>query len=287
VIQKQQSKAVSRDGDLQEEGAKDLLELLPEPMDADGRVEVEEKRREKKKVESVSPLSFQDLYEGMKLLGCVLQVRELDVGLILPGGMMGVLPATNVSAAYRRCLQQALDDPSYEPPPLRSMFAPGDVLPVVVHAIVSPEEASEHKSQRTQAATSSSKRPRSRVVLSVAPADLNGEILPSRVKQLRMPVPCSVVSEEDHGYVIETGISKRKGFMAKKKLKIPPKIKDAFGPGFWFVGCVSATSEAVLQVAFSNASDFQKPTAQENSAPLLPGALVDLTVSKVRETARA
>ena len=54
------------------------------------------------KLNSVDPLTYAQLDEGMILLGCISQVSECDLKVSLPGNLVGTVPISNISEPYTK-----------------------------------------------------------------------------------------------------------------------------------------------------------------------------------------
>lgn len=59
-------------------------------------------------------VSFQNVKEGMLMLGCVKEVTDFEVTLGLPCGLQGFLSIRNISDSYTKLLSEQLDSADVE-----------------------------------------------------------------------------------------------------------------------------------------------------------------------------
>ena len=74
------------------------------------------------------------LVEGMNVLGQVLEVRDMDLTLSLPGRLMATVPITNISTPYSGLLSRLARDEDVDVKSLRELFHAGQVGPGVALA---------------------------------------------------------------------------------------------------------------------------------------------------------
>jgi rRNA biogenesis protein RRP5 len=158
-------------------------------------------------------LNYKKLTPGTIILGQVTAISHQDIVLALPNNLVGYVPLTAVSDKLNERLENLLkedeaedakdsDDESFEDVHLEDMFAVGQYLRACVTA-TSDETA----------------RAKKRLELSIDPKLVN-----KGLSKRRMPVnsmlQASVVSNEDHGLVMDLGLddSRIKGFLPKGEL---------------------------------------------------------------------
>lgn len=132
------------------------------------------------------------IQEGMLILGIVNRVTNKAVNVMLPGGVHGIVSVVNVSEFYVNLVRSGL-----EVPILQEMFKVGDVLPVKV---LSPTEHDPFAFN-----------------LTTDPAAINKLLAYSAIEEGFILVG-NVKSEEEHGYVIDFGISEARGFLRNSKV---------------------------------------------------------------------
>lgn len=59
-------------------------------------------------------LSFQNVKEGILMLGCVKEVTDFEVSVGLPCGLQGFLSIRNISDSYTKLLSEQLDSADME-----------------------------------------------------------------------------------------------------------------------------------------------------------------------------
>lgn len=171
----------------------------------------EEKTLKKQKVDedklklntatSVEILHLRNLKIGTLMLGCVKEVSEFEVVVGLPSGLVGYLPIYNICDSYTKILNNRLDseDISEEVVPLSQLLTPGMLVRCVVSSLDSAKEG--HVSLK----------------VSINPKEVN-KVLSSGTLKPGMTLSGCVESVEDHGYLVDIGISGTKAFLPKKSI---------------------------------------------------------------------
>ncbi|XP_056135664.1 protein RRP5 homolog isoform X2 [Lampris incognitus] len=150
---------------------------------------------------SVEILHFKNIKEGMLMLGCVKEVSDFDVTVSLPCGVQGFLGIKNISDTYTKLLSEQLDtDDTEEFCSLPHLFIPGMVLRCVVARI-----------DVTKGGSVS-------IQLSINPKLVNKALTSGSLKAGMVLSGC-VESVEDHGYIVDIGISGTKAFLPQQAVK--------------------------------------------------------------------
>ncbi|KAL6702839.1 rRNA biogenesis protein rrp5 [Coniothyrium glycines] len=159
----------------------------------------------------VQGLSYKKLSPGTIVLGQITEITHQDIVLALPNNLVGYVPLTAVSDTLNERLEsllkedeeeQAEDKESFDDIELKEMFSVGQYLRACITS--TNEETA---------------RARKRLELSIDPKLVN-----KGLAKRRIPVNCmvqaSVVSNEDHGLVMDLGLedAKLKGFLPKSEL---------------------------------------------------------------------
>ena len=156
---------------------------------------------------------------GTIILGQVTDISHQDIVLALPNNLVGYVPLTAVSDKLNERLEKLLkeeeadkegsDDDSFEDVELKEMFSVGQYLRACITAT-----------------TDESARARKRLELSIDPKLVNKGLNKRKIPVNSM-VQASVVSNEDHGLVMDLGLddSSLKGFLPKGELG--PKVQHA------------------------------------------------------------
>ncbi|XP_034457166.1 protein RRP5 homolog isoform X2 [Hippoglossus hippoglossus] len=214
----------------------------------------------------VEILHLKNLKEGMLMLGCVKDVADFEVTVSLPCGLQGFLNIRNISDSYTKLLSEQLDSADTEDIfSLPHLFSPG----MVIRCVVAKLDVAKGGSLSIQ--------------LSVNPKLVNKALTSSSVKAGMILSGC-VESVEDHGCIIDIGISGSKAFLSKAadkqnnldELKVGQfltcKVEEVKNEGR-----VVRLSVNPLTVAQACAKDEQG----WNLTNLLPGLLVKATIKKV------
>lgn len=94
--------------------------------------------------------------EGLKILGKVQEVREIDLLLSLPGRIQAVVPITNISTPYTKLLNQMAEDETADPNHLKEIIKEGDIFPCCIKEVTNDGSF--------------------KVTASLNPADVNGDL---------------------------------------------------------------------------------------------------------------
>ncbi|CAL1679383.1 unnamed protein product [Lasius platythorax] len=145
-------------------------------------------------------LSNATLREGMTILGRISRVSEYELIVSIPGGILGRVEVTNLSESYTNLLQNIISTKaiqSNEFKPLPDLYNPGDYVVCYVKSI--------------------NLQGKWLYNLSLEPQLINQNVHSSYLVQNAMIV-CTIKSIEDHGYVVDTGISNIRAFLATENV---------------------------------------------------------------------
>lgn len=142
------------------------------------------------------------LREGQTLLGRIFDVSEYFLMISLPGGFLGSVQATDISQLYTNLLKDIIrpiqsNSNTYpdEFKPLPDLYKPGDYVTCYVTNINVEQKCFCN--------------------LSMEPQLINQNVCNNYlVKDTK--VVCTVKSIEDHGYIIDTGITNVRAFLANE-----------------------------------------------------------------------
>ncbi|KAH6642042.1 rRNA biogenesis protein-like protein RRP5 [Boeremia exigua] len=166
---------------------------------------------EKDDVIKVEGLNYKKLSPGTMILGQVTDITHQDIVLALPNNLVGYVPLTAVSDKLNERLENLLkeeeeekgeDEEEFEDVDLKDMFFVGQYLRAVVTST-----------------TDDTARARKRLELSIDPKLVNKGV-PKRKIPTNLMIQASVLSNEDHGLVMDLGLedTKVKGFLPKGEL---------------------------------------------------------------------
>ncbi|XP_062399126.1 protein RRP5 homolog [Sardina pilchardus] len=151
---------------------------------------------------SVDILHMKDLKVGTLLLACAKEVNDFEIVVGLPSGLTGYLPVTNICESYNKLLSDKLDSGENveDFASLPHLFSPGRVIRCVVSSLVESREG--HVSLK----------------VSINPKEVNKALTSGSLKA-GMTISGCVESIEDHGYLIDIGLSGTKAFLPKPSAK--------------------------------------------------------------------
>ncbi|XP_041840076.1 protein RRP5 homolog [Melanotaenia boesemani] len=216
----------------------------------------------------VEILHVKNVKEGMLFLGCVKDVAEFEVTVSLPCGLQGFLSIRNISDSYTKLLcEQLASDDTEEICSLARLFYPGMVLRCAVAKI-----------DITKGGSLS-------IQLSVNPKLVNKSLTLSSLKAGMVLSGC-VESVEDHGCIIDIGVSGTKAFLPEKALTDKQTKLEDLKVGQLVTSLIEEVKNNGRVVHLSvNPSTTAQAYAEAkqgwNLINLLPGLLVKATIKKV------
>ncbi|XP_064171812.1 protein RRP5 homolog [Anguilla rostrata] len=149
---------------------------------------------------NIDILHFKSLKVGTLLLGCVKEVTNFAVTVSLPSGLTGYLPIANISESYTKILSEQLDSGNNldEILALPCLFSPGMLIRCALASLETAKAG--HVSLR----------------VTVNPKEVNKGLSSGSLKAGMLLSGC-VESIEDHGFLIDIGLSGTKAFLPKAK----------------------------------------------------------------------
>ncbi|KAI1410194.1 nucleic acid-binding protein [Hypoxylon sp. FL1857] len=242
----------------------------------DGKPAKSHQGEEGAKIES---LNYKRLVKGSLVLGQVAEINPLEIVLALPNNLSGHVPITAISDALNeRIAAEAADEENEEDAEedgldLKAIFKVGQYLRAYVASTI--EES-----------TADSAKPRRRIELSLRPALANTGLSGQDVVA-NCTVMATVASVEDHGFVMELGLSDSdlRGFLPRKELS--EDIADSQMQLGSVVLCLvtgkSANGKVVQLTTLPNKIGKVQNFASEATTinTFLPGSAVEFMVSEV------
>ncbi|XP_069397610.1 protein RRP5 homolog isoform X3 [Delphinus delphis] len=236
------------------------------------KLKVEKRESNKFVREKFEILSVESLCEGMRILGCVKEVNELELVISLPNGLQGCVQVTEICDAYTEKLneQVAQEEPLQDLVSLPELFSPG----MLVRCVVSSLDIT--------------KRGKKNVKLSLNPRNVN-KVLSAEALKPGMLLTGTVSSLEDHGYLVDIGVSGARAFLPLQKAQeyIQQKNKGAKLKVGHYLNClieevkgnggIVSLSVGYSEVSAAIATEEQNWTLNS----LLPGLVVKAQVQKV------
>ncbi|KAM6347613.1 protein RRP5 homolog isoform 2-T2 [Alca torda] len=224
-------------------------------------------------VVNIEPLTVEAICEGMLLLGCIKEVSDYELVVSLPNGLSGFVPVTQISDAYSKMLskQVAQGELLEDLNSLPDMYSPGTLVRCIVTSV--EKSADGHRS----------------IKLSLDPRKVNKGLNASALAS-GMLLSGFVSSVEDHGYLIDIGVSGTHAFLPRQKaqnyikaVKRGPDLKIGQNLNCVIMevkngGRVVRLSIDRSEVAASLATERQNWTLSN----LLPGLVVKARVQKMK-----
>ncbi|KAL2135462.1 hypothetical protein VTI74DRAFT_8448 [Chaetomium olivicolor] len=242
--------------------------------------ETETKSAKDEDAVKIESLNFKRLVKGSLVLGTVSAINPLDLVIALPNNLIGHVPITAISESLTQKLQASAEkdgedseDEDTDDVDLKSMFHIGQYVRVYVTSTM--DESTPGKTKR-------------HIGLSLEPAHANTGMSEQDIVE-NATVMASITSVEDHGFVMDIGISesKLKGFLPHKQLdkSIP---EETLQPGSVLLCIVIGKAAGGKVVQLSTLSDrlgSPKNTPSEATTidTFLPGTAADVLVSEVSQ----
>ncbi|XP_054896895.1 protein RRP5 homolog [Poeciliopsis prolifica] len=214
---------------------------------------------------NVEILHIKNVREGMLLLGCVKEVADFEVTVSLPCGLQGFLSIRNISDAYTKLLSEQLDSgaENEEFCSLSQIFWPGMLL----RCVVSNMDITKGGSLSIQ--------------LSVNPKLVNKSLTSSSLMAGMVLSGC-VESVEDHGTIIDIGVSGTKAFLPEDAAKSKQHKNEELKVGQYVTSRVEKVMNDGRVVRLAAAARASADAKQGwTLTNLLPGLTVNATVKKV------
>ncbi|XP_061888969.1 protein RRP5 homolog isoform X2 [Entelurus aequoreus] len=216
----------------------------------------------------VEILHSKDVKEGMLMLGCVKDVSDFEVTVGLPGGLQGFLSIRNICDSYTKLLTEQLDSTDTEDIcSLPHLFYSGMLLRCVVV-----------KLDTTKGGFVS-------IQLSINPKLVN-KALTSNALTAGMVLSGCVESIEEHGYIIDIGVTGTKPFLPKKSEKDKQNSNNELKVGQYMTFQLQEVKNNGRLVRLSVCSLTTSQACAESQqrwtlTNLLPGLFVKATITKV------
>ncbi|XP_068178536.1 protein RRP5 homolog isoform X2 [Antennarius striatus] len=216
----------------------------------------------------VQILHIKDVREGMLMLGCVKEVADFEVTVSLPCGLLGFLNIKNICDSYAKLLTEQLElADTEEICSLPHLFYPGMLLRCVITKLNIARGGSLS------------------IRLSIDPKLVNKSLTSNSLKAGMVLSGC-VDSVEDHGYIVDLGITGTKAFLPKKAPKDKHNNLEELKVGQYLTPRVEEVKNdgRVVRLSSSPPTFAQACAASEqgwNLSNLLPGLLVKATIKKV------
>uniref|UniRef100_A0A2K6U7E4 Protein RRP5 homolog n=1 Tax=Saimiri boliviensis boliviensis TaxID=39432 RepID=A0A2K6U7E4_SAIBB len=236
------------------------------------KLKMEKRESSKSAREKFEILSVESLCEGMRILGCVKEVNELELVISLPNGLQGFVQVTEICDAYTKKLNEQVtqEQPLKDLFHLPELFSPGMLVRCVVSSLGVTE------------------RGKKSVKLSLNPKNVN-RVLSAEALKPGMLLTGTVSSLEDHGYLVDIGVDGTRAFLPllKAQENIRQKNKGAKLKVGQYLNCIIEEVKGnggVVHLSIGHSEVSAAIATEEQSWTLnnlLPGLVVKAQVQKV------
>ncbi|KAI0460340.1 hypothetical protein F5B21DRAFT_451192 [Xylaria acuta] len=224
----------------------------------------------------IESLNYQRLVKGSLVLGQITEIRPLQVILALPNSLSGHVSITSISDVLSDRVAaeaEALDDDDKETDTvdLKHIFEVGQYLRAYV-------------TSTTEDSTGALTKPKKHIELSLRPEHTNTGFSTEEIVENAM-VMASVSSAEDHGFVMDLGLSSTstRGFLPRKEVS-GDLAETRMQPGAVVMCLVTGKSAngkiiqlSALQNKLGNVQNFASEATTIQT--FMPGSAVELMVS--------
>ncbi|KAM7184664.1 rRNA biogenesis protein rrp5 [Rhypophila sp. PSN 637] len=228
----------------------------------------------------IESLNFKRLVKGSLVLGQVASISALELAVALPNNLIGHVPITAISDTLTQRLQTQADEDGDEDMDedendvdLESIFEIGQYVRAYVMSTIdeSAEKPGRGKGRR-------------HIELSLQPQLANSEMSDQDVVTNAM-LMASVSSVEDHGFVMDIGVSGLKAFLPKKQVEKGVPL-ERLQPGSVLLCAATGKRASVVQLSALRetiGSTSRTPAEATAIGTFLPGTLADILVSDVSD----
>ncbi|CAG5004356.1 unnamed protein product [Parnassius apollo] len=200
-------------------------------------------------------LNYKIVKEGQLILGRVRQILETKIHISLPCRLLGTVMACHISEPYNKMLEAYVNDQIDKVRELQQMFRVGQYVAVKVLEVNS-----------------------NNLMLSMMPQHINSGRSHSDLHRGAL-LQAAVSSVEDHGYVMDIGISNTRAFLPKTAAN--PEVELEQGTLSWCcVKTITAESDSSVVTLSSELVALQHAVQRRATDSLMPATALDFTVDK-------
>ncbi|KAH9906139.1 nucleic acid-binding protein [Xylariomycetidae sp. FL2044] len=240
------------------------------------------KSRDEEETIKIESLNYQRLVKGSLVLGQISEINPLELVLALPNNLTGHVPITAISDTFNERIaaeadededEEAEDDATDDGVDLKKTFAVGQYLRAYVTSTIDES-------------TATSTKPRRHIELSLRPEHTNSGLSKEDIVPNAMVI-AAIVSVEDHGFVMELGLSESdmRGFLPRKELA-DDLSESRMQPGVVHMCLVTGKGAngkiaqlTTVQSKVGKVQNFASEATTINT--FMPGSAVDLMVSDI------
>ncbi|KIJ65006.1 hypothetical protein HYDPIDRAFT_175081 [Hydnomerulius pinastri MD-312] len=254
-------------------------------------------KKEKKDSVRIEHLNYKRLTPGTKVLGQVMSIQPLALVVSLPNQLLAHVPITQITSQLTKRLESMDaendasgddsddDENSNNPtqvPDLFELFRPGQYVRAVVTSIHAPGTTDVSGLGRVRDEAVKTSR---RVELSLIPEKVNAGVEKGDLKS-GYTLTAAVQSVEDHGYILDLGVTGASGFLSFKEAQKAGTDKPRLQVGALLdTSVLKMSSNGRTCNVTNNPTVFVSSSVSEvgNVTSVLPGTLVQSLVTAVAQ----
>ncbi|KAF8846201.1 U3 snoRNP-associated protein Rrp5 [Paxillus ammoniavirescens] len=254
-------------------------------------LEAKKKRNDSVRIEH---LNYKRLTPGMKVFGQVMSIQPLALVISLPNQLLAHVPITQITSQLTRRLEsmdaedaedgESDDDKSNNPaqvPDLFELFRPGQYVRAVVTTMHTPGTTDVSGLGRVRDDAVKTSR---RVELSLKPEQVNAGVQKGDLIN-GYTLSAAIQSVEDHGYILDLGISGASGFLPFKEAHKDSEEHRLQVGALIDVSVLKMSSNGRICTVTNDPAVFASSSISEvtNVTSVLPGASVHSLVTAVAQ----
>ncbi|KIL00557.1 hypothetical protein PAXRUDRAFT_821549 [Paxillus rubicundulus Ve08.2h10] len=263
---------------------------------SDLKDQVSEAKKKRNDTVRIEHLNYKRLTPGMKVFGQVMSIQPLALVISLPNQLLAHVPITQITSQLTQRLEsmdadddtedgESDDDKSNSParvPDLSELFRPGQYVRAVVTTIHTPGTTDTSGLGRVRDDAVKTSR---RVELSLKPEQVNAGVQKGDLTN-GYTLSAAVQSVEDHGYIIDLGISEASGFLPFKETHKDGSEEHRLQVGALIdVSVLKMSSNGRICTVTNDPTVFSSSSISEvtNVGSVLPGTSVRALVTAVAQ----
>ncbi|KDR85384.1 hypothetical protein GALMADRAFT_234227 [Galerina marginata CBS 339.88] len=245
----------------------------------------------------IEHLNYKRISVGMKIFGQIVSILPLALVVSLPNQLFAHVPITNISSQFTERLERLDDEDNSASdededhqeeesmkagvPELADIFRVGQYIRGVASAVHQPGTGDNSGVGKSRDEISKASK---RIELSLIPERVNSGIQKSDLKP-GFTLTVAIKSQEDHGYILDFGISEVSGFLSSKDADLFGRNQDVkFHIGALLnVTIVKMSGNGRTCTVSADPATFVTSTLSEISSvtSVIPGTLVQALITSI------
>ena len=223
----------------------------------------------------MEPVTMKNFTVGTVILATVCKISDYEVELVTCGGILVTAPIFNISKAYSSAVETFMESGASPPNKPQSMFYLGQTLPVKYMEVQKSKDSGQFD----------------KYIVSLNPADLHEDLVVAGLKPFapQIILSAAVESVEDHGYLMDVGISGIKGFLSHSEASVLiKKLQAKRLPVGTVCFCAGLSLDARVLKLTTNEARMSKCliTGDDALLPLsvvLPGCKIQARIMEIKD----